>query len=72
MKKLPEHEEVYFRCYEELSYEDYGSEYIDLYERDNFLGAAFVNTEENGREFIYLNWQILQSDTIIKRNNEKT
>lgn len=67
MIKLPEHEEVYFRSYEELSYKDCGSKYIDLYERDNFLGAAFCKYRGKWKR-IYLS---KLANTMVRHNYKK-
>lgn len=55
----------------ELSYYDSESDYIDLYKGDDFVGYLYVYTdvENEKREYVCINYEIVYLDTIEKIND---
>lgn len=65
-KKIKEEDHITFEQYSQLSYRDIGATGIDLYVNDVGVGNAPVwkDSEEEGREYITLNYEIVYLDTI--------
>jgi hypothetical protein len=55
-----------FKSYDQLSFYDSKTDYIDLYHKDEFVGYVIVyNDKENGnREYICINHEIVYLDTL--------
>ena len=70
MKIFDDDFQLEFKDYNDLSYYDSQSDYIDLYHKDQFVGYVNVYTDvENGeREYICINYEIVYLDTIEKIN----
>ena len=62
--------ELEFKDYDQLSYYDSGSDYIDLYNKDEFVGYVMVYTdaENEKREYICINNEIIYLDTLEQIN----
>jgi len=63
---IKDYEQIDF-IHELLSYEDVGEETIKLYNGGLYLGNIFVQTEIDGREFIWLNQRVEWLDHITKQ-----
>lgn len=67
-KIINEETEVLFDRYTDLSYLDEGEPEVGLYVNDMFVGDIKVwkDSEQEGREYICLNYEIIYLDTIEK------
>lgn len=65
---INEETEVLFDRYTDLSYLDEGEPEVGLYVRDMFVGDIKVwkDSEQGGREYICLNYEVIYLDTINK------
>ena len=61
-----------FKNYEELSYLDEDDYYVELFHNGDFVGnlKVYLDAEENDREYIIVNYEIIYLDTIKKNNYE--
>jgi hypothetical protein len=68
MKRITEETEVKFEKYTDLSYLDEGEPEITLFNKDMIAGKIKVwkDTEQEGREYICLNYEIIYLDTLDK------
>ena len=68
MKLITEETEVKFEKYTDLSYLDDGEPEITLFNKDMIVGYIKVwkDTEQDGREYICLNYEVVYLDTIDK------
>ena len=68
LKKITEETEVMFEKYTDLSYLDEGEPEVTLYVNDRPVGYIKVwkDTEQDGREYICVNYEILYLDTLNK------
>jgi hypothetical protein len=74
MEKMEIHSDEFFLDYtdlNELSYYDSGTDYIDLFKGDNFVGYLYVYTdvENDKREYVCVNYEIIYLDGIEKIND---
>jgi len=71
-KILSEEDNISYKELKDLSYYDSGTDYVDLYVKDEFVGEIGVcsDREENDREYIPINYEIIYLDTIQKINPE--
>ena len=69
MIKYTEELELKFENYSQLSYEDLGEEYVQLFLDDESIGLVEVSTdiENQKREYIIVNYEIIYLDTIKNR-----
>lgn len=58
-----------FKNYEELSYLDKDDYYIELFYNEDFVGnlKVYLDAEEDDREYIIINYEIIYLDTIKKQ-----
>lgn len=70
MKIFDDDLQLEFKDYDQLSYYDSQSDYIDLYNKDEFVGYVNVYTdvENEKREYICINHEIVYLDTLEKIN----
>jgi hypothetical protein len=70
MKIFDDDLQLEFKDYEQLSYYDSKTDYIDLYHKDQFVGYVIVYTdvENEKREYIIINHEIVYLDTLEKIN----
>lgn len=63
---INEFDEVEFTNYEQLSYELYGDDYIELYVDDFYIGICeiWLDAEMDYRQYIILNYEIIYLDSI--------
>lgn len=68
LKMIQEETEVEFKSYADLSYHDVGEPEITLYVKGSPIGFAKVwkDSEEEGREYICINYEVIYLDTINK------
>ena len=68
IKRINEETEVIFEKYTELSYLDEGDVDVVLYVNDRPIGKIKVwkDSEQEGREYICVNYEIIYLDTINK------
>ena len=68
LKKIKEETEVMFDKYTDLAYLDEGEPEVTLYVKDMAVGYILVwkDIEQDGREYICLNYEIIYLDTIDK------
>jgi hypothetical protein len=66
MKIFDDDLQLEFKDYDQLSYYDSQSDYIDLYNKDEFVGYVNVYTdvENEKREYICINHEIVYLDTL--------
>lgn len=67
MKKTIEEEtEVVYENLDDLSYMDFGEDYVSLYVKKEWEGDIKVwkDSEMDGREYICINYEIIYLDTI--------
>lgn len=69
MIKYTEELELKFENYSQLSYEDLGEEYVQLFLDNESIGLVEVSTdiENQKREYIIVNHEIIYLDTIKNR-----
>jgi hypothetical protein len=74
MKKLPfdQYTDDFILDYknlDEISYNDYGDYYIELYHNNNLVAEleVFTDHENDNREYVCINHEIIYLDTIKKR-----
>ena len=69
MIKHTEELELEFENYSQLSYEDLGEEYVQLFLDNESIGLVYVSTdiENQKREYIIVNHEIIYLDTIKSR-----
>ena len=69
MEKYHDNLQLEFENYSQLSFEDLGEEYIQVFMNDKSIGLVEVSTdiENQKREYIIINYEILYLDTIKKR-----
>jgi len=69
MKKHTEELELKFENYSQLSFEDLGEEYVQLFLDNESIGLVEVSTdvENQKREYIIVNHEIIYLDTIKSR-----
>lgn len=67
-KMIKEETEVKFERYTDLSYFDSGEPEVTLYVKDRPVGHILVwkDSEQEGREYICVNYEIIYLDTISK------
>lgn len=67
-RKIKEETEVKFTQYEQLSYLDEGEPEVTLYVDDRVVGYIKVwkDSEQDEREYICLNYEIVYLDTLYK------
>lgn len=67
-KKITEETAVNFEKYTDLSYLDEGEPEVTLYIKDRPVGHILVwkDTEQDGREYICVNYEVIYLDTISK------
>jgi hypothetical protein len=72
MKRIKEETEIKFEKYTDLSYLDEGEPEVTLYVKDRPVGYVKVwkDSEQDGREYICLNYEVVYLDTIDKFNIE--
>jgi hypothetical protein len=72
MKRIKEETEIKFERYTDLSYLDEGEPEVTLYVKDRPVGYVKVwkDTEQDGREYICINYEVVYLDTIDKFNIE--
>ena len=60
-----------YKTLEELSYYDSDNYYIDLYKNGGFVAylTVYIDVENEEREYVYINYEILYLDTIQKIND---
>ena len=70
MKIYSDDLQLEFKDYDQLSYYDSQSDYIDLYNKDEFVGYVNVYTdvENEKREYICINHEIIYLDTLEQIN----
>ena len=58
-----------YKTLDELSYWDTQEKYIRLYKKDSLQGYLYVykDSEQNGREYICINYEIVYLDTLNKK-----
>jgi hypothetical protein len=68
MKRIQEETEVSFEKYTDLSYLDDGEPDVTLYVNDMAVGYIKVwkDSEQSGREYICLNYEVIYLDTLNK------
>jgi hypothetical protein len=69
MAVISEETEVKFKQYADLSYNDYGTDTIDLFVQDVCIGdiEVFTDRENEKREYICVNYEMIYLDTLRKR-----
>lgn len=69
MIKYTEELELEFENYSQLSYDDLGEEYVQLFLDNESIGLVDVSTdiENQKREYIIVNYEIIYLDTIKNR-----
>jgi hypothetical protein len=69
MEKYHDNLQLEFENYSQLSFEDLGEEYIQVFMNDKSIGLVEVSTdiENQKREYIIINYEILYLDTIKNR-----
>ena len=67
-KKILEETVVKFEKYTDLSYLDEGEPEVIMYVKDRPIGKIKVwkDTEQEGREYVCINYEIIYLDTIYK------
>lgn len=67
-KKIKEETEIKFDKYTDLSYLDEGEPEVTLYVKDRPVGVILVwkDSEQEGREYICVNYEMIYLDTIYK------
>jgi hypothetical protein len=67
-RKIKEETEVKFTQYDQLSYLDEGEPEVTLYVDDRVVGYIKVwkDSEQEGREYICVNYEMIYLDTIYK------
>ena len=67
-RKIKEETEVKFTQYDQLSYLDEGEPEVTLYVDDRVVGYIKVwkDSEQDGREYICINYEIVYLDTLHK------
>jgi len=72
IKLIREEDEVLFDNYSDLSYLDESKTSVRLYVNDEYKGNIKVwkDSEEEGREYICLNYEIVYLDTLTKKFSE--
>jgi hypothetical protein len=70
-RKIKEETEVKFTQYEQLSYLDEGEPEVTLYVDDISVGYIKVwkDSEQEGREYVCINYEIVYLDTLNKLDN---
>jgi hypothetical protein len=68
LKKIKEETDVKFEKYTDLSYLDEGEPEVTLYVKDRAVGYILVwkDSEQGGREYICLNYEVVYLDTLDK------
>jgi len=66
---ITEETRVRIKEYKDLSYKDYGTQYLSLFIKGKYIGEIEVWTdmENENREYICLNYNMMYLDTIKKR-----
>lgn len=69
MIKHTEELRLKFKNYSQLSFEDLGEEYVQLFLDDKSIGLVEVSTDVQNqkREYIIVNYEIIYLDTIKSR-----
>ena len=74
MEKLPfdKYEEDFtldFEKYDEITYADYGKDYVDVYHKGELVAELLVYTDhENGnREYVCINNEVVYLDTLSEQ-----
>ena len=69
MRKHTEELELKFKNYSQLSFEDLGEEYVQLFLDNESIGLVEVSTdvENQNREYIIVNHEIIYLDSIKSR-----
>lgn len=62
--------QIEFKNYDKLSYLDKGDYYIELFLNKDFIGnlKVYLDSEQDNREYIIINYEIIYLDTIKKIN----
>jgi hypothetical protein len=70
LKKIMEETELIFKEYDQLSYYDEDEPEVMLYIDDVLIGVikVWLDGEEDNREYICINYEIVYLDNISKRN----
>ena len=70
MKIFDDELQLEFKDYNQLYYYDSKTDYIDLYNKGEFVGYVIVYTdvENEKREYIIINYEIVYLDTLEKIN----
>ena len=68
MKRIKEETEIKFEKYTDLSYLDEGEPEVTLYVNDRPVGYVKVwkDSEQDGREYICINYEVIYLDTLDK------
>jgi len=68
-KRILEETSLEFTDYAQLSYMDIGGVDVHVYIDDKKVGKAkvWLDSEEEGREYLCLNYEVVYLDTITKR-----
>lgn len=68
-KRIKEETPLDFTDYAQLSYMDIGDVDVDVYIDDKKVGKAkvWLDSEQNGREYLCLNYEVVYLDMITKR-----
>ena len=68
---LTEEDNIEYEELKDLSYYDSGTDNVDLFVKDEFIGEikVWLDSEEDNREYITINYEIIYLDTINKINN---
>lgn len=69
MKIIQEETNVDYRHISDLSYVDNGGKFVTLFNNGNLIGKIKVwkDSQEDGREYIALNYEIIYLDTLTKK-----
>ena len=71
-KILSEEDNISYKELKDLSYYDSGTDNVDLYVKGDFIGEikVWLDSEQDDREYIIINYEIIHLDTIQKINPE--
>ncbi len=63
---IREEDEVIFEKYEDLSYFDPKTDYVNLFVKDEYVGdiEVFTDRENGNREYVCINYEVVYLDSI--------
>ena len=70
--KLTEESQIDYKDLSELHYYETGTDYVDLYVKDMYVGEieVFTDRENEEREYVCINYEMVYLDTIELINPE--